>query len=123
AARGVVRIDAEDRHPQAGEDAVDDLLEDGALVLEVEVESSARDPGRGDDVVDLRGVVPTLREHVARVVEDLLPPLGLVHRSISPESTKRAWPSTSMRKLTRVSGRRQPGESARNRLGAARVRR
>ena len=56
----VVRIDAHDRHAEAREGAVDDLLEDGALVLEVQIERAARDPGGGDDVVDLRRVVAAL---------------------------------------------------------------
>ena len=89
-ARRVVRVDPEDGHAEAREDAVDDLLEDGALVLEVEIEGAARDARGGDDVVDLRGVVAALGEDVARVVQDLLAPLGLVHSMTRDESRERA---------------------------------
>jgi len=54
---GVARIDAVDGRADAGEDQVENLAEDGPLVVEVQVEGAPRDPGRRDDVVDLRGVV------------------------------------------------------------------
>jgi hypothetical protein len=79
AAVRVVRVDGLNRHADAGEHPVDDLLEDAALVLEIEIERAAGDPGGGDDVVDLGRVIPALREDIARVVQDLLAALGLVH--------------------------------------------
>jgi hypothetical protein len=60
---------------------IDDFVEDGALVFEVKVEGAASDPSGGDDLVDLRVVVAAPREDVARVVQDLLPPLALTHAS------------------------------------------
>ena len=64
-----VDVDALDRHAEADEEAVDDLFEDGALVLEVEIEGAARDARRVDDVLDFRRVGAT-REHVARHLQD-----------------------------------------------------
>ena len=57
---------------------VDNLLEDGALVLEVEVERPG-DACGGDDVLNLRRVVAALREDVPRDGRDLLPRSGLPH--------------------------------------------
>ena len=75
----VVRVDPHDRHAEPRDRAVDDLLEDGALVLEVEIEGPPRDAGGGDDVVDLCRVVAAPRKDVAGHVEDLLPSLRLAH--------------------------------------------
>ncbi len=84
------------------ERAVDDLLEDGALVLEVKVEGAARDPGGGHDVVDLGVVVAAPREDVASVVQNLLPTLDLTH---AIRTGQISMPS----ELTRVSvGARRP---------------
>jgi hypothetical protein len=78
--RGVPGIDPHDGHADLGERAVDDLLEDRALVLEVQVKRAPRDQGGRDDVLDLGLVVTAARKHVAGMVQDLLPPFGLAHR-------------------------------------------
>src|SRR5690606_22543430 len=71
----VVDDDAADGHRDAIAEAIDQLGEHAALVLEVEVERASRDPGFGDDVLDGGLVVAARGEHGARRLPDLLPPL------------------------------------------------
>ena len=80
----ILGVDAHDGGAEARERPVHDLLEDRALVVEVQVEGAARDAGGGHDVVDFCGVIPALREDIASVGEDLLSTLGLVHGRFGP---------------------------------------
>jgi hypothetical protein len=82
--RRIVRIYAKDRHRQFRERPIDNLFEDRALVLEVEIERAARDAGSRDDVFDLGRVIAPLREYVARVLQQLLSSLGLLHDPRDP---------------------------------------
>ena len=77
-------VDLEDGRAEALEEQVDELGEDGAFVLEVEVEGALGDLRGGDDVVDLRVVVALRGEDVARRSQQLLPPLRLVHLASAP---------------------------------------
>jgi hypothetical protein len=73
----IVRHDPHDGDRELRREAVDEIGEDGSLVLEVEVEGAARYACLLDDVVDGRLVVPAPSEDAARRGEDLLPALGL----------------------------------------------
>src|SRR5262249_62043562 len=59
------------------EEAADDLVEDLALFLKVEVKRALGDGGGARDVVDGRGVIAFLREHAARGLDELSAPLEL----------------------------------------------
>ncbi len=59
-------LDPLDLRLQGGHQAVQQLVEDGPLGFEVEIERSPRDVGRLDDVVDAGGVIPLLGEDPAR---------------------------------------------------------
>jgi hypothetical protein len=82
----VFGVHAHDRHAESSERVVDDLLEDRALVFEVEIEGPSCHSGGRDDVVDLRRVVAVLREHVTRMMEDLVATFGFVH-----DVSNRVW--------------------------------
>src|SRR5262249_2887184 len=97
----VLRVDAHDGEVKAGEEAIDELGEDAALVLEVEVEGPAGDLGRSDDVFDLGCVVAALREDVAGAGEKLRAALGLIHRGLKSYLRKRRGGSQSSTKNLR----------------------
>src|ERR1019366_5355567 len=115
----VLRVHPDDRHPDVGERAIDDLLEDRALVLEIQVKRAARDAGFGHDLVDLRVGIAPPREDLAGGVQDTLPPLDLAHTRSHRNSTTSPWKDTRGSRAGRSRARAR-GSNARDRFAPRR---
>src|SRR5690606_15815250 len=77
--------------------AIDELGEDRALVLEVEIEGPARDARPRDDVVDGGVVVTAPRENIAGCSQDLLASFGLRRLGSAFRARHRAQPRSPRR--------------------------
>jgi len=69
--RARVRVDSDDVLAELTQEAIEELDEDRALALEVEIERAARHARGGDEIADAGLVVAALREDAQRDVEEL----------------------------------------------------